>query len=130
MSCEVCQQEKSVHRLPAGLLEPLTLPEQKWADVSVNFIMGLPRSEEGNDGILTVVDRATKMVHLVAVNQTITAAETAHVYWNFVGKLHGIPRSVVSDRDPKFVSKFWQEMWRLLGTKLRMSSAHHPQTDG
>ena len=130
LSCEVCQQEKSVHRLPAGLLEPLTLPEQKWADVSMDFIMGLPRSEEGYDGILTVVDRATKMVHLVAVNQTITAAKTAHVYWNSVGKLHGIPHSVVSDRDPRFVSKFWQEMWRLLGTKLRISSAHHPQTDG
>ena len=69
--------------------------------------MGLPRSEEGYDGILTVVDRATKMVHLVAVNQTITPAETAHVYWNAVGKLHGIPHFVVSDRDPIFMSKFW-----------------------
>ena len=92
--------------------------------------MGLPKSEEGYDGILIVVDRATKMVHLAAVHQTIAAAETAHVYWNTVGKIHGIPHSVVSDRDPRFVSKFWQEMWRLLGTKLRMSSAHHPQTDG
>ena len=96
----------------------------------MDFIMGLPKPEEGYYGILMVVDRATKMVHLVAVNQTITAVETAHVYWNFVGKLHGIPHSVVSDRDPRFVSKFWQEMWRLLGKKLRMSNAHHPQTDG
>ena len=87
--------------------------------------MGLPRSEEGYDGILIVVDRATKMVHLIAANQTIIAVETAHVYWNSAGKLHGIPRSIVSDKDPRFVSKFWQEMWRLLGTKLRMSSAHH-----
>ena len=130
LSCEVCQQEKSVHRLPAGLLEPLTLPEQKWADVSMDSIMGLPKSEEAYDGILTIVDRATKMVHLAAVHQTIIAAKTAHVYWNIVGKIHGIPRSVVSDRDPRFVSGFWQEMWRLLGTKLRMSNAHHPQTDG
>ena len=91
--------------------------------------MGLPKSAKGFDGILMVVDRATKMVHLVAVNQTITAAETILVYWNSVGKLHGIPRSVVSDRDPRFVSRFWQELWRLLGTKLWMSSAHHPQTD-
>ena len=68
LSCEVCQQEKSVHRLPASLLEPLTVPEQKWADVSMDFIMGRPRSEEGYDGILTVVDRATKMIHLVVVN--------------------------------------------------------------
>ena len=96
----------------------------------MDFIMGLPRTDTGFDGILTVVDRATKMVHLVAVQQTITAAEIAQVYWNSIGKLHGIPRSIVSDRDPRFVSRFWQEIWRLLGTKLRMSSAHHPQTDG
>ena len=92
--------------------------------------MGLPCSEKGNDGILTVVDRATKMVHLVPVRQTITAAETARVYWDNIGKLHGIPRSLVSDRDPRFVSKFWTEFWKILGSKLRMSSAHHPQTDG
>ena len=67
LGCEVCQQEKSVHRLPAGLLEPLTLPEQKWADVSMDFIMGLPKTDNGFDGILMVVDRATKMVHLVSV---------------------------------------------------------------
>ena len=64
---EVCQQEKSVHRLPAGLPEPLTLPEQKWADVCMKFIMGLPKTDTGFNGILTVVDRATKMVHLVSV---------------------------------------------------------------
>ena len=119
-----------MHRVPVGLLEPLTLPEQKWADMSLDFIMGLRKSAEGYDGILTVVDRATKMVHLVAVNQTIIAAETALVFWNAVGKLHGIPQSVVSDRDPRFVSRFWQELWRLLRMKLRMSSAHHPQTNG
>ena len=73
----------------------------------MDFIMGLPRTDTGFDGILTVVDRATKMVHLVAVQQTITAAETAQVYWNSIGKLHGIPRSIVSDRDPRFVSRFW-----------------------
>ena len=130
LGCPVCQQEKSVTKLPAGLLEPLALPEQKWADVSMDFIMGLPRSSNGNDGILTVVDRATKMVHLVPVKQTITASETAQVYWTNIGRLHGLPRSIVSDRDPRFVSKFWQGLWSLLGTKLRMSSAYHPQTDG
>ena len=130
LGCPVCQQEKSVTKLPAGLLEPLTLPEQKWADVSMDFIMGFPRSSNGNDGILTVVDRATKMVHLVPVKQTITASETAQVYWTNIGRLHGVPRSIVSDRDPRFVSKFWQGLWSLLGTKLRMSSAYHPQTDG
>ena len=81
------KSEKSVHKLPAGLLQPLQLPEEKWRDVSLDFIMGLPTSERGNDGILTVVDRATKMVHLVPVQQTITAAETARVYWDNIGRL-------------------------------------------
>ena len=130
LGCSVCQSEKAVHRVPAGLLQPLQLPEEKWTDLSMDFIMGLPQSETGNDGILTVVDRATKMVHLVPVRQTITAADTARVFWDNIGKLHGIPRSIVSDRDPRFVSKFWQELWGILGSKLRMSSAHHPQTDG
>ena len=130
MGCSVCQQEKAVHRVPAGLLQPLKLPEQKWADVSMDYIMGLPRSESGYDGILTVVDRATKMVHVLPVTQTITAAETARLYWDRIGRLHGMPRSIVSDRDPRFVSKFWRELWRVLGSTLRMSSAYHPQTDG
>ena len=80
LGCEVCQQEKSVHHLPAGLLEPLTLPKQKWADVSMDFIMGLPKTDNGFDGILTVVDGATKMVHLVPLQQTIIAAEIALIY--------------------------------------------------
>jgi len=84
----------------------LELPEEKWADISMDFIMGLPVSEQGNDRILIVVDHATKMVHLVPVKQTLTAADTARLYWDHVGKLHGIPRSIVSDRDPRFVSKF------------------------
>ena len=67
LGCEVCQTEKSVHKLPAGLLQPLKLPEDKWRDISLDFIMGLLVSEKKNDGILTVMDRATKMVHLVPV---------------------------------------------------------------
>ena len=108
-SCPVCQAEKSVHHQSVGLLQPLQLPDQKWADVSLDFIMGLPKSESGRDGILTKVDRATKMVHLIPVYKTIVATETTRVYWDYVGKLHGIPRSIVSDRDPRFVSRFWQE---------------------
>ena len=94
---EVYQSEKSVHKVPAGQLQPLQLPEEKWSDISLDFIMGLPVSERKNDGILTVIDRATKMVHLVPIQQTIIAAESAHVHWDNVGRLHGIPRSIVSD---------------------------------
>ena len=122
----MCQQEKAVHRVPTRLLQPLNLLEQKWDDVSMDYIMGLPKSEARNDAILTVVDRATKMVHLAPVKQTITAANIARLYWNIVGKLHGIPRSIVSNKDPRFVSKFWHELWKILGSSLRMSSAYHP----
>lgn len=76
LGCGICQKEKCVHRLPAGFLEPLEFPEQKWADVSMDSIMGLHRSDEGIYGILPIVDRATKMVHLVPVQQTISASET------------------------------------------------------
>ena len=81
----VRQQEKSVNKVSAGLLEPLTLPEQKWADVSMDFIMGLPRSSNGNDGILTMVDRAMKMVHLVPVKKTIATSEITQVYGRTLG---------------------------------------------
>ena len=126
LGCLVYQQEKSVNKGLVGLLEPLTLPEQKWASVSMHFIMGLPRSRNGNNGILTIVDCAIMMIHLVSVKQTITASETTQVYWTNIGRLHGLPRSITSDKDPRFVSKFWQGLWSLLGTKLRMSSAYHP----
>ena len=86
LGCSVCQQEKAIHCVPAGLLQPLKLPKQKWADVSMDYIMGLPKSEMGNDGILTIIDRAIKMVHLAPVKQTIMAADTVRLYWNVVGK--------------------------------------------
>ena len=106
LSYEIWQQENSIHRLLAGLLETLTLPEQKWVDVRLDFIMGFPKLAKDYDGILTILDRATKMVHLMAVNQTIIEVEIALVYWNAIGKLHKIPLSLVSDRDPRFVSRF------------------------
>ena len=77
-----------------------------------------------------IVDRATKMVHLCALPNEVNAAKAAQLFWNTCGRLHGIPRAILSDRDPRFVSKFWQELWRIFGTKLRLSTAHHPQTDG
>ena len=92
--------------------------------------MGVPRSELRNDGILTMVDQATKVVYLVPVQWTITAAKTALLFWEIIGRLHWIPRSIVSDWDPRFVPKFLQEFWRVLGSTLRISRLYHPQTDG
>ena len=92
---------------PQTYLEPFTLPEQKCIDGSMDFVMGLPVFDKGHDGILTVVDWATKMVHLVSVKQIILASKTAQIYWTNIGKLHGIPWFVVCNRGPRFVSRFW-----------------------
>lgn len=87
VGCEIFQQEKSAHRLPVGLLEPFALHEQKWADVSMDLIVGLPRFDEGNDGILTIVDRPMKMVHLVPVQrrfQQLKQPDLLEKYWGII----------------------------------------------
>ena len=130
ISCPVCQTEKYEARAPAGQLHPLRIPEQKWTEISMDFVTGLPPTRTNCKGVLVIVDRATKMVHLCALPSEVNAAKAAQLFWNTCGRLHGIPRAILSDRDPRFVSKFWQELWRIFGTKLRLSTAHHPQTDG
>lgn len=95
----------------------------------MDFIDGLPRFD-GYTSIMVVVDRLTKSAHLVPLNHPYTAASVATKFVANIVKLHGLPRSIVSDRDPVFISKLWREFWRLAGTQLRMSTAYHPQTDG
>ena len=130
LSCPVCQIEKSRHQLPQGLLQPVQLPERKWQDVVIDFITKLPKSTSGNDTIFTVVDRATKFVHLIPCAETLTAVDAARYYWRHVACLHGIPSSIVSDRDVRFTSQFWQSLWSTLGTRLRMGTSYHPQSSG
>ena len=79
---------------------------------------------------MTVVDKATKMAHFIPCSETITAKGTAQLYWQHVGKLHGIPAVIIFDRDPRFTSRYWRELWRLLGTDLRMGSGFHPESSG
>ena len=130
LSCPVCQIEKSRHQLPSGLLQPLQLPERKWQDVAIDFITKLPTTESGNDIIYTVVDRATKYVHLIPCAETLSAVDAAQLYWRHVACLHGIPSSIVSDRDVRFTSQFWQSLWSTIGTRLRMGTSYHPQSSG
>ena len=108
---------------------PLAIPDRKWDHVALDFITGLPE-EDGMNTICTVVDKATKMCHFIPCTDKITAKETAKLYWQHVGRLHGIPRVIISDRDPRFTGKYWCELWRLLGTNLRMGSRYHPQSSG
>jgi len=129
-SCGVCQQVKAEHKKSAGLLKPLEIPEWKWEHITMDFVVGLPRSPRGNDAIWVVVDRLTKCAHFISMKTKNSAPDLVPLYIREVVRLHGVPKSIISDRDPKFVSNFWQRLQNALGTKHTLSTAFHPQTDG
>ncbi|KAD3069344.1 hypothetical protein E3N88_37224 [Mikania micrantha] len=128
-ACDVCQRCKASTVMPGGLLQPLAIPEAIWEDLSMDFIGGLPLSK-GCNVILAVVDRLSKYAHFMAVKHPYTAKGIAEVFVKEVIRHHGIPKTIIRDCDPLFISKFWQEIFCLQGTKLQMSSAYHPETDG
>ena len=127
--CSTCTIGK-LTRQNTGQYLPLPVPEAPWQEVSMDFVLGLPRTRRQLDAILVVVDRFSKMAHFMACSRTTDAAHTARLFFNEVVRLHGIPRSIVSDRDVRFTSNFWKTLWRLMGTTLQFSTAFHPQTDG
>ncbi|KAJ9521797.1 hypothetical protein QJQ45_024663, partial [Haematococcus lacustris] len=130
-SCHSCQVNKSSAKKPAGLLQPLPIPERPWDSVSMDLIVKLPASGPNKyDSILVFVDRLTKMVHLVKTWESMTATQYAKLFLENVFRLHGMPRSVVSDRGPQFHNKFWAEVTKLLQVQVNLSSAYHPETDG
>ncbi|KAL0549074.1 hypothetical protein IC582_013554 [Cucumis melo] len=128
--CLVCQQVKAPRQKPAGLLQPLSIPEWKWENVSMDFITGLPRTLRGFTVIWVVVDKLTKSTHFVPGKSTYTASKWAQLYMSEIVRLHGVPVSIVSDRDARFTSKFWKGLQTAMGTRLDFSTAFHPQTDG
>jgi hypothetical protein len=128
-SCDVCQRYKTDSMRPAGLLQPLSIPDRIWVDISMDFIEGLPPSS-GHTVVMVVVDRLSKYAHFVPMKHPYTAATVAQAFVSHIVRLHGIPASIVSDRDRVFISSFWRTLFRLQGTKLCMSSSYHPQTDG
>jgi len=127
--CGVCQQAKHTHTHPAGLLQPLPIPEGVWRDISLDFVEGLPKVD-GYSVILVVVDRFTKYAHFMALKHPYTALSVAKVLYDQVIKLHGMPQSMISDRDKVFTSTVWTELFKMEGVQLKYSTAYHPQTDG
>ena len=129
-SCDKCQRNKAASGKPTGLLQPLPVPESPWDSVSMDFITGLPLTKAGFNAILVVVDRLTKMAHLIPCKDTTTSEQFATLFFNNVIRLHGVPKSTVSDRGSVFTSNFWQTVCKLLGVTSLLSSSYHPQTDG
>jgi hypothetical protein len=128
-TCTVCQGNKGEHLQPGGLLQPLEVPTTVWADVAMDFVEALPKVN-GKTVILTVVDRFSKAAHFIPLSHPYTATTVARVFFSKIVRLHGIPSSIVSDRDPVFTSSFWRELFRLAAVRLQFTSAFHPQSDG
>ena len=112
-----------------GLLQPLPIPFAPFIDISMDFIDGLPKSE-GKEVIMVVVDRFSKYAHCMALSHPYSAPMVAKVFMENVYKLHGLPASITSDRDPVFLSRFWKELFSIQGVNLHYSTAYHPQKDG
>lgn len=127
--CRICQQAKPERLPPAGKLQPLHVPSEPWECSTMDFIDGLPNSK-GYSCILVVVDKFSKYAHFIPIGHPYTASKVAELFVDNVYRLHSMPLSLVSDRDPVFTSLFWQSAFRATGTQLKMSTANHPGTDG
>lgn len=129
-SCDSCQRNKTRSHKPSGLLQPLPVPNHSWESCSLDFVTKLPKTQRGHTAIMIVVDRLSKMTHLVPTRDDATAEQIARLYLDRIYVQHGLPTSFISDRDSKFTSQFWTALYGLLGTSLNMSSARHPESDG
>ncbi|KAA3483692.1 DNA/RNA polymerases superfamily protein [Gossypium australe] len=128
--CLIYQQVKAEHQVPSGLLQSIMIPEWKWDRITMDFVSGLLMTPSKKDAIWVIVDRLTKSAHFVPVRTDYSLDKLAELYVSQIVRLHGVPSSIVSDRDPRFTSRFWKRLQDALGTKLHFSTAFHPQSDG
>jgi len=128
--CDICRRVKASHLKLAGTLQPLSIPEWKWEDISMDFIVGLPRTQKGYDSIWVIVDCLTKSAHFLPVKTIYRVKKYAELNVDRILCLNGVPKTIISDRGTQFVARFWEQLHACLGTHLIRSSAYHPQTDG
>ena len=128
--CLTCQQVKAEHQRPVGKIKLLPILVWKWKKITMDFVIGLPRTQRQHDAIWVIVDRLTKFAHFLPVNVEDSLEKLGQLYVDEIVRLHGVPVSIVSDRDPRFTSRFWPSLQIALGTRLHFSTTFHPQEDG
>ena len=121
---------KALTQVPSGLLNPLPIPQWKWDNITMDFVSDFPLTQRKHDVVWVIVDRLTKSAYFLPVRLYYSMDRLAELYVSEIVKLHGIPLSIVSNRDPRFTSRFWKELQSAFGTRLNFSTAFHPQTYG
>jgi hypothetical protein len=127
---DTCQRVKAEHQRPAGLLQLLQMPEWKWEEIAMDFIVGLPRTQSGYDSIWVIMDRLTNLAHFIPVKTTYSGSQLAELYMSRIVYLHGVPKKIVSDKGTQFTLKLCERLHETIDTHLRFISAYHPRTDG
>jgi hypothetical protein len=128
--CDNCKRVKAERQRPTRFLQPLKIPQWKWEEISMDFIVGLPTMQSSYDSVWVIVDQLSKVAHFIPIKTTYKGAKLAELYIARIVCLHGVPKKIVSDRGTQFTSRFWERLHEAMDTKLNFSSAYHPQIDG
>jgi hypothetical protein len=128
--CDNFQRVKVERQRPTGLLQPSKIPQRKWEEIGMDFIIGLCTMQSGFDSLWVIVDRFSMVAHFIRVKTTYKGAKLAELYIARIVCLHEVPKKIVSNRGTQFTSRFWEKLHEAMDTKLNFSSAYHTQTDG